>query len=193
MSVVLLGERLLLREFEAADFESLHSYASDSEVVRFMEWGPNTEEETREFLSRSRSFVRMDPRNNYELAVTIAASGRHVGGTGLHVSGMQAMLGYCFARSAWGKGFATEAARLMADFGFDSLGLHRVWARCDSENIASQRVLEKLGMRREGLAKHDCQIRGVWRDTFLYAVLIDEWKAQTDQFLSENPVPAPTP
>jgi RimJ/RimL family protein N-acetyltransferase len=87
------------------------------------------------------------------------------------------MLGYCFARSAWGKGYATEAARLIISHGFHSLGIHRIWARCDSENEASLRVLEKLGMRREGLAKHDCQIRGEWRNTYLYAVLVDEWES----------------
>ena len=76
-------------------------------------------------------------------------------------------------------GFATEAARLILDFSFKTLGLHRVWAGCDSENVASARVLEKVGMRREGCHKHDCQIRGVWRDTLAFAILDDEWAAIT--------------
>ena len=88
------------------------------------------------------------------------------------------MLGYCFARAAWGQGYASEAAHLIVGFGFESLGIHRVWAECDSENAASLRVLDKLGMRREGLFMHNCQIRGEWRDTALYAILEDEWKGR---------------
>ena len=140
-----------------------------------MEWGPNSEEETREFLARARSFAEESPRCTFELAITEAATGELVGGIGLHGSGSQAMLGYCLARSAWGRGYATEAASLLVSHGFEALGLHRIWARCDAENGTSLRVLEKLGMRREGLARHDCRIRGEWRNTYLYAVLIDEW------------------
>ncbi len=91
---------------------------------------------------------------------------------------MKPWRGYCFARPAWGQGFATEAARLILDFGFETLGIHRVRAGCDSENAASLRVLEKLGMRREGYFKHDCQIRGVWRDTVAFAILSDEWASR---------------
>ncbi len=172
---MLANERLNLREFEPSDFDRVHSYATDSEVVRFMEWGPNSAEETRDFLLRACSYAKENPRRKFELAVIEVVSGQLVGGIGLHISDAQAMLGYCFASSVWGQGYATEAARLLLAYGFSSLNVHRVWARCDSENIASIRVLEKLGMRREGLAKHDCRIRGEWRNTFLYAVLADEW------------------
>lgn len=177
---MLRSERLILREFSASDFEQVHLYAVDDDVVRYMEWGPNSEEATREFLERAHAFAQETPRRNFELAILEAKTGRLAGGIGLHTSDSQGNLGYCLARSAWGQGFATEAAQLMIRFGFDSLGLHRVWARCDSENSKSLRVLEKLGMRREGLAQQDCQIRGQWRDTFFYAVLAEEWNNRTD-------------
>ena len=173
---MLESERLILREFIDNDFEAVHAYATDLEVLRYMEWGPNSEGETREFLARSQSHASAEPRTGYELAVVEKATDGLLGGIGLHADGTQAMLGYCFARHAWGKGYATEAARLLVDFGFDSLGIHRVWARCDSENGTSLRVLEKLGMRREGYFKHDCQIRGEWRNTALFAILEDEWR-----------------
>ncbi len=177
--LVISGERLCLRDFVGSDFESVHSYATDREVVRFMEWGPNSAEATLEFLTRACSCAAETPRRQFELAVTMLDTGLLIGGIGIHTSGSQGMLGYCFARSAWGQGYATEAARLGASFAFGSLGLHRVWARCDSENEASIRVLVKLGLRREGLAKNDCQIRGEWRNTFTYAILADEWGQYT--------------
>ncbi len=171
------SKRLILREFETDDFEAVHSYAIDLEVVRYMPWGPNTEDETRAFLERAQSYATAEPRTGYELAVIETSADRLIGGIGLHATDQQATLGYCFARPAWGQGFATEASRLILGFGFKTLGVHRIWAGCDSENAASARVLEKVGMRREGYFKHDCQIRGVWRDTILFAILSDEWEA----------------
>jgi RimJ/RimL family protein N-acetyltransferase len=172
---VLKGTHLFLRDYEAADFEAVHAYAQDPEVVRYMVWGPNSESETREFLATARSQATAEPRTVYELAVVETSSGKLVGGIGLRPDKLQAMLGYCFSRPSWGQGFATEASRLLVGFGFESLGLHRIWARCDAENLGSLRVLEKVGMRREGVFFQDCQIRGEWRNTVLMAMLKDEW------------------
>ena len=169
------SERLLLREFSDEDFQAVHAYASDPDVVRYMTWGPNSEDETREFLRLAKSNAEMDPRVQFGLAIVRHASDELIGSIGLHVDGSNAMLGFCYARSAWGRGYATEAARVLLDFGFGSLGLHRIWADCDSENAASIRVLQKLGMRQEGHLRHDCQIRGEWRDTLVFAILDNEW------------------
>jgi RimJ/RimL family protein N-acetyltransferase len=98
-----------------------------------------------------------------------------IGGIGIHAEGSNGMLGYCFARSAWGHGYATESGRTVLEFGFKSLRLHRIWACCDPDNAGSVRVLEKLGMRKEGHLRQDCQIRGEWRDNLLFAILEEEW------------------
>lgn len=172
---MLQSDRLLLREFRDDDFEAVHAYATDPEVVRYMDWGPNSEDDTREFLKRAQTYIEGDPRIGFELAVIHLERGELLGGIGLHVNGPKAMLGYCFARPAWGRGYATEAARVMLDFGFRSLKLHRIWACCDPENAGSVRVLLKVGMRKEGHLKHDCQIRGEWRDNLLFAILEGDW------------------
>ena len=153
---MLRSQRLLLRDFRDDDFKAVHAYATDLDVVRYMTWGPNSEAETREFLERAQSHIENEPRVGFELAVIRGEPEELIGGIGLHVDGSKAMLGYCFARSAWGQGFATEAARVLVDFGFRSQGLHRIWACCDPENAGSIRVLQKLGMRQEGHLKHDC-------------------------------------
>jgi RimJ/RimL family protein N-acetyltransferase len=176
---VLKSERLVLRELLDSDFEAVHAYAADLDVVRYMEWGPNSEAETRQFLGCAQSHASKNPRIVFELAVVDTQTDRLIGSIGLHTKGTQAMLGFCFSRSAWGQGYATEAARLLVDFGFRSLGVHRIWAESDPENAASLRVLEKLGMRREGHFRHDCQVRGEWRDTVVYAILEDEWKGHS--------------
>ena len=143
--MIISGERLVLREFDPVDFEPVHAYATDSEVVRYMAWGPNSAEATRDYLERAHASAAENPRRTFELAAAEVATGRLVGGLGLHVDGAQAVLGYCFARSAWGKGYATEAARLLIGWGFDSEGIHRVRARCDLENQAIVSSAREVG------------------------------------------------
>ena len=173
---MLRSERLLLRDFRDDDYDAVHAYATDLDVVRYMTWGPNSEAETRDFLKRAQSNTELDPRVEFELAVIREDKEELIGGIGLHVEGSKAMLGYCYSRSAWGQGYATEAGRVLMDFGFRSLGLHRIWACCDPENAGSIRVLQKLWMKQEGHLKHDCQIRGEWRDNLLFGILEDDWE-----------------
>jgi len=87
----------------------------------------------------------------------------------------QAYIGYFLSRGSWGKGYATEVGRALLSFGFDQLKLLRIWAWCDTENSASVRVLEKLGMRREAHFRKSVMVQGGWRDCFVYGILRDEW------------------
>jgi ribosomal-protein-alanine N-acetyltransferase len=178
-TIALLTERLLLRDFVEADWRAVHLYGSDPDVVRFMPWGPNSEEDTKAFVARALSAQADSPRTKHELAVVLREEGRLIGGCGIRVSGpadRRADMGYCLHSGFWGKGYATEVAEALLAFGFDRLALHRIIATCDVGNAASARVLEKVGMRREAYFREDSWIRGVWRDSYLYAVLEDEWR-----------------
>jgi RimJ/RimL family protein N-acetyltransferase len=84
---------------------------------------------------------------------------------------------YLVEPESWGAGIATEAAKHLVDFGFRELGFHRIWATCLPENPASARVLEKLGMRKEGSLVKNLKIHGVWKSSFLYAILSEEWNS----------------
>jgi len=179
ITLPLTTERLMLREFEQADWEAVHRYASDPEVVRFMEWGPNSEEETRRFIEKAIGCQSDQPRRNFELAVILKGLGHLIGGCGITLSrgeSRRGWIGYCLNRRFWGQGYATEVARALVAFGFEALGLHKIIAGCDTQNVASARVLEKAGMRREGHLREDKWVKGRWRDSFLYAILDHEWK-----------------
>lgn len=76
----------------------------------------------------------------------------------------------------WGKGFGTEAAKALIDFGFSTLNLHRIEAGCAVQNIASARILEKAGMTREGAKRQALPIRGEWIDNYEYAILEHDWR-----------------
>jgi RimJ/RimL family protein N-acetyltransferase len=158
----------------------VHCYATDREVVRFMQWGPNDEEATRAYIQRKLVQQSSNPRFGYDLAVTIKTDHQLIGGCSINISNSescQAWIGYIFNRNYWGRGYATEAALAIIAFGFGQLGLHRIFATCDFDNIASAHILEKIGMRREGLRREDEWLRGEWRDSYLYAILEQEWRS----------------
>jgi RimJ/RimL family protein N-acetyltransferase len=162
-------DRLVVREYGADDFDAVHLYASDSRVAKFVEWGPNEPEDTREFLRKCMSDQRALPRTTYTLAMTEAGS-KPFGSVALFVRGKDAAaLGYVVRPDRWGHGYASEAAAAMLHFAFSTLGLHRVEATCRPENGASARVLEKIGMGREDLLRSHLLIRGQWHDSLLYA------------------------
>jgi RimJ/RimL family protein N-acetyltransferase len=170
-------ERLLIREFRETDFLTTHEYGSDVEVTRYTLFGPNEEKDTREFLARVVLQQREEPRMGYDLAIELKAGSRHIGGITLWIRGRgTGEIGYVLHKAYWGKGYVPEAARALVDHAFRVLKLHRVYARCHVDNASSVRVMEKLGMRREGHLLKDLWMKGYWRDSYLYAILDEEWR-----------------
>jgi len=177
--VIIQSKRLLLREFKETDWQAVHSYASDPEVVRFMDWGPNTENETKAFVSRSISSQKEKPRRKYTLAITLKGENKIIGSCDICLvssENKEGWIGYCLNRQLWRKGYATEAAKALLGFGFQELELHRIFATVDPANIASINVLEKINMQLEGHLREHKWVKGKWRDSVLYAILESEWK-----------------
>ncbi len=172
--------RLVLREFRPDDWESVHEYAVDAMVYRYMPWGPNSEDDTRAFIERAIARRTEEPRLHYELAITLAEDGRLVGGGGIRAADgdfRAADMGYCLRADAWGRGIGTEAASGLVAFGFERLRVHRIWATCDPANTRSAHVLEKAGMTLEGTMRDDTWLRGHWRSSRLYSILETEWRS----------------
>lgn len=180
--VQLETERLVLRDALSTDAEAIHRYAGDDEVVKLMIWGPNTLDQTREHLQhRVNHLQAVHDRRDFELLIVEKSSGELVGGAGLRVHDSSALsgdLGYVLARERWGQGIVPEACRKLLELGFGGFGLQRIWASADARNVQSQRVMEKLGMRREAHFRQDQWVKGAFRDTVVYALTEDEyWSA----------------
>lgn len=180
--MILSTERLLLRPFEEADFEAVHSYASVYENIRYMIWGPNTEEDTRRFIREAIERTKALPQKKYDFAVVQKSSGRVIGGCGIYLNERldEAELGWTLHRDFWKQGYGTEFGRELLRFGFEELKLHRIFSRCYAENYGSFRVMERNGMRREGYFKQcrpgrPCDAEK-WYDEFHYALLENEWR-----------------
>jgi RimJ/RimL family protein N-acetyltransferase len=175
-------ERLLLREFRAEDEQDIHEYASDPEVVRLMIWGPNTPEITKTYLTKELIAQERWPRSEIGLAIELKSERRAIGSIGLRIKDERnraADLGYVLNRAYWGQGYMVEAGLAVLDAAFRAMELHRVWATCDPRNRASYRVMEKLGMRREAHFRKDAMDKGEWHDSYLYAILAEEWLARS--------------
>jgi RimJ/RimL family protein N-acetyltransferase len=97
----------------------------------------------------------------------------------------QGELGFVVHPAHQRRGYATEAARPLLDFAFDTMGMHRVVGRAEARNLASARVLEKLGMRREAHLVENEWVKGEWQSELVYAVLAEEWAAQRSGLAKE--------
>jgi RimJ/RimL family protein N-acetyltransferase len=176
---ILRTERLMLRDFVETDLKAVYAYASDPEVVRYMDWGPNTEEDSKSFVQQAISGTREHPRKSYTLAIILKSENELIGGCGIYMTNLdnrEGYIGYCLNRNFWARGYGTETAKALLNFGFETLDLHRIFATCDVENIASVHVLEKVGMRKEAHFQQHKWVKGKWRDSLLYAILDHEWK-----------------
>lgn len=176
-------ERLLLREFVPEDFVDVHAYASDLETVRHMAFGPNTEEQTRDYLERQCPRERSEqPRMHYNFAIQRRDTGRVIGGISLHLNWRRddGVLGAVIHRLESGRGYMTEAMKGLMGIAFEDLGLHRVHAVCDVENAGIIRVFEKSGLRLEGRMVRRGKSRPdapePYFDQFGYALLREEWQ-----------------
>ena len=146
-------ERLRLRPPRIEDAPAIfHGYAQDSEVSRFLVWSPHRRiVETEEFLARC--IAKWVDESAFPWALIKKDDDELIGMIELRIEGPRANIGYVLRRSAWGHGYASEAAKLIVEWAINQDSIYRVWAVCDAENKASARVLEKAGMQREGVLR----------------------------------------
>ncbi|MDB5098303.1 MAG: family acetyltransferase [Cyanobacteria bacterium RYN_339] len=173
------SERLLLRKIAPEDAPAMHAYTSDPEMVRHL---PLNQTYTLEDAQRSvRGFMEMyAARKSAPWGVSLKDTGEHIGICGFENWNAQtdrAEIGFIIAKSQWGRGYATEAAKRVMRFGFEVMQLNRLEARTKSENIASKHVLARLGLQYEGLLREHSYWKGAYHDLELYAVLKREFEA----------------
>ena len=175
-------ERLLLRPFTPDDFGALYAYRSRSDVARYLYWEPETEDQVRVALETKVRRVTIDAQGDFlALAVVLKATGEMIGDLVLQLISQEhreGEIGYTIHPDHHGRGYATEASRVILALAFEDLELHRVVGRAEARNAASARVLEKLGMRREAHFVENEYVKGEWQSELVYAILDREWLAR---------------
>jgi RimJ/RimL family protein N-acetyltransferase len=170
--------RLLLRSFQPEDIPAIVRLAGAKQIAAttLLIPHPYAEEDARNFLANANE--DFTEGLSVVFAVSILPERELCGAVGLHIAGLhrRAELGYWIGVPFWGKGFATEAAGAAVAYGFETLQLRRIYAHHFAENIASQRVLEKIGMRHEGCSGQHVQKWGKFIDVENYGILAEEFR-----------------
>ena len=171
--------RLRLRPVVDADADDLFALHRSARVLRYWDAPPwDHPDRAERFVAASRRMA--EEGSGARLAIDRVSDGTFVGWcslTGWNPGFRSARMGYCLVEAAWGYGYATEAAGAVLQWAFDTLDLNRVQAETDTRNVASARVLEKLGFVREGTLREDCVVNGDVSDSWVYGLLRREWRA----------------
>jgi [ribosomal protein S5]-alanine N-acetyltransferase len=167
-------ERLILRNFVLSDWDALNALLSDPSVTRFMHFASWDEGKRRGWLASLVQDASNPHRDAYNWAMMLRSNGRLIGwliiGKSRHASeaGMREC-GYALNQHFWGQGYMPEALRTAFTYEFTVLGTHRIIAECETENVASARVMQKSGMEYEGTF-YDADFEGNWAQRHRYRI-----------------------
>ena len=168
---VITTNRLTLRRPALTDAADIYAYAHDPEVTRYMVWPTHPD------IAESLAFLeacgpRWESGEEYCWVITVTPKNRAIGAIGCRIREYDADFGYVLNHMGWGQGYATEAARVVVTWLKSLPGICRIWATCDTDNIASVRVLEKTGLFCEGRLRRSTlrlNVSPTPRDTFVFA------------------------
>lgn len=168
--MILETDRLILRPYAMSDADEVHAYGSDPEVCRYTDFGPNSREDTIAFLT-----AVTDPDHPaIDFAIVLRETGRVVGGVGARPKeDGRYEFGWVLRRDQWGQGLVFEAAQALVAHVLTLDGVTTLCARCRPENLASARIMEKLGMEFVRRIERDQEVRGEWKDSLLYEMAAD--------------------
>ncbi|TSB48257.1 GNAT family N-acetyltransferase [Alkalicoccobacillus porphyridii] len=164
-------KRLTIRPFKSTDWQDVHAYTCNPTVMHYLPEEVFSEEAAKQFVQDHSG------EDAKQFAVTIKDTNQLIG----HISFFPYFgrhtyeIGWVFHPSFYNKGYATEAAAAVIHFAFSNMDIHRIIATCQPENHASYKIMEKIGMRREGHFKKCIPSGSEWWDEYYYAVLREEW------------------
>ena len=177
MSIPTLStKRLILRPFEVGDAPLVQEFAGVPEVALTTQNIPHPYEDGMAEAWIATHRPAWDAGKFLTLAITSESEGL-VGAVSLHINSVhrRGELGYWVGVPFWNRGFATESAEALLKFGFGELRLNRIQARHMTRNPSSGRVMEKLGMKPEGVQRQHVVAHGDFEDVAMYAILNSEW------------------
>jgi len=179
MTLPIETDRLLLRRFTSHDIDDIIELVSHPSVARVGNKIQSSAAEVRKYLDAQNSLEPFELDNCYDLGIELKKENKIIGLLGLiRKNHRQGEVGWALHVGYRGKGYASEAARALISYGFEELGLHRIFADTSSINVESLQVMERLGMRREGHHPESELRDGKWIDIVVYAILADEWPAR---------------
>jgi ribosomal-protein-alanine N-acetyltransferase len=174
--------RIALREFGEKDFDLLYSVLSNEKIMRYAYWERFESKDAMMpvFQKVLENNQTAEGRKAYEYAVYLK-SGEYIGYAGVEINkqndyGGYGEIGYFLLEDYWGKGLATEMAEAVLEICFTQLNLHKATASCNADNISSENIMKKIGMKKEGCFRKERFKNGMWHDELRYGILKEEWE-----------------
>lgn len=171
-------ERLWLRKLSMHDAGDVFEYASVPEVSKYVTWMPHrTITDSKSFLKQVLYHYEQGVPSSW--GIVLKENNKLIGTGGFIwwlVEHSKAEVGYVISNQYWNKGYMTESLNEILRFGFEIMQLERIEARCFIENTASERVMQKCGMRFEGILRNSMYIKGEYRNFKLYSILRSEFR-----------------
>lgn len=176
----LIGQKVMLREYQSDDFASIRQWVNDASVTRYLStrfWAPQTTVDTQEFLSR----MMQSSHNAYNFVIADAKDGRYIGQLDMFRVDWrlrQGEIGMVIAsQEDRGRGLGTEALQLLSRFAFETLGLERIELEVHMQNAAAIRCYEKAGFGLEGIKRHAYYNDGAFSDLGMMSILRQDWQS----------------
>lgn len=178
------SERLLFKEFQESDFHLFFSVFSNEQVMKYalLDRFSCEEDILPYFTEVLDNNITVKNRKAYEFAVFLSSTDTFVGFADIVIHYQNSIatcgeIGYFLLPPFWGNGFATEISKTLIEFCFTELKLHKVTARCNANNLRSERVMKKAGMVKEGEFRKARFKNGQWDNELHYNILVEEWKS----------------
>ena len=175
---IIKGKNISLRIVTLEDCNEIYlSWLKDKEINKYLEtrWQEQSIDSIKAFVLNI-----LNSSDSYLFAIILNITGKHIGNIKIgpiNKNHSYADVSYFIGeKTAWGKGYATEAIGLVTDFGFDKLALHRLQAGLYEKNVSSERCLEKSGYKLEGIMRKQLKSDNGWEDHKYFSILKEEWK-----------------
>jgi RimJ/RimL family protein N-acetyltransferase len=179
MTLPIETERLLLRGFTLDDIDDMIELVSHPSVARVSSEIEASVAGVEKYINMQYSLQPFELNKCFELAIELKEKNKLIGFIGLiRKDHKQGEIGWALSVDYRGNGYATEAARALISYGFEKLDLHRIFADTSNINVPSWKMMERLGMRREGHYRESEFRDDQWIDVLVYAILADEWRAK---------------
>lgn len=170
--------RLVLRKFTYNDVDTFWKYRANEDVAKFQGWSSYTKERAVDFVNEQIKAESNIPGKWLQVAIELKDTGVMIGDCAIHTlldDSTQVEIGFTLDPKYQERGYMTEVVTTLLDYLFYDLKKHRVSAITDVRNISSIKLLERIGMRREGHFIENIWFKGAWGDEYLYAILDKEW------------------
>ncbi|HPE69698.1 MAG TPA: GNAT family N-acetyltransferase [Thermotogota bacterium] len=177
---ILTTPRLILRPMKESDAPDMFAYASNPEVTRYTLWETHRSLEDAQVFLQGQEFSQKEGLV-HNWAIVWKEQNRMIGTGGFiwwKIPHRSAEIGYALSQDFWGRGIMSEAMQAVLHFGFTRMQLNRIQAHCLVDNLGSERVMQKIGMRFEGVSRQEVFSKGQFRDLKRYAILKSDWDSE---------------